>query len=44
MQLDHVRPLDLAQIRPAAALANPQPRLERIEREALRGIKSGFRF
>ena len=31
MQLDQVRPLDLAQIRPCAALVNPEQWLERIE-------------
>jgi hypothetical protein len=30
MQLDQVRPLDRAQIRPCAALVNPQQRLERV--------------
>src|SRR5690242_19331713 len=32
MQLDQVRPLDLIQIRPGAALVNSEQRLERIER------------
>ncbi len=35
VQLDQVRPLDLAQVRPGAALVNPQQRLERIERFAM---------
>src|SRR4051794_28434613 len=35
MQLDQVRPLDLAQISPCAALVNPEQRLERIERVAM---------
>ena len=35
VQLDQVRPLDLAQVRPGAALVHPEQRLERIERVAV---------
>ena len=35
VQLDHIRPLDLAQIRPRAPLVNPQQRPQRIERVAM---------
>jgi hypothetical protein len=35
MQLDHVRPLHLAQIRPSAPLVDPEQRLQRIERVAV---------
>ena len=31
MQLDQVRPLDGAQVRPGTALLHPQQRLERVE-------------
>jgi len=32
VQLDQVRPLDLTEIRPGAALVHPEQRLERIQR------------
>ncbi len=35
VQLDQVRPLDLAQVRSGAALVNPEQRLERVQRLAV---------
>ena len=35
VQLDQVRALDLAQVRPGEALVNPEQRLERVERLAV---------